>query len=50
VNIAGMRLGRVEPGELAIAILNVDSPIPEEVMEKVRALPNITYAKLVDLS
>ena len=50
VNIAGMRLGRSKPGELAIAILNVDSPIPEEVMEKVRALPNITYAKLVDLS
>ncbi len=50
VNIAGMRLGRTQPGELAIAILNVDSPVPEEVMEKIRALPNITYAKLVDLS
>ncbi len=50
VNIAGMRLGRTQPGELAIAILNVDSPIPEEVMEKIRALPNITFAKLVDLS
>ncbi len=50
VNIAGMRLGRTQPGELAIAILNVDSPVPEEVMNKIRALPNITYAKLVDLS
>ena len=50
VNIAGMRLGRTQPGELAIAILNVDSPVPEEVMEKIRALPNITFAKLVDLS
>ncbi len=50
VNIAGMRLGRTQPGELAIAILNVDSPVPENVMEKIRSLPNITYAKLVDLS
>ncbi len=50
VNIAGMRLGRTQPGELAIAILNVDSPVPEKVMEKIRTLPNITYAKLVDLS
>ena len=50
VNIAGMRLGRTQPGELAIAILNVDSPVPEKVMEKIRSLPNITYAKLVDLS
>ncbi len=50
VNIAGMRLGRTQPGELAIAILNIDSPVPEEIMEKIRSLPNITYAKLVDLS
>jgi D-3-phosphoglycerate dehydrogenase len=50
VNIAGMRLGRTKPGELAIAILNIDSPVPEEIMEKIRSLPNITYAKLVDLS
>ncbi len=50
VNIAGMRLGRLKLGDLAIAILNVDSPVPADVLEEIRAMPNITYAKLVDLS
>lgn len=50
INIAGMRLGRVRPGELALALLNVDSPVPDNVLDRIRELPNITYARLVDLS
>ncbi|MBI4639588.1 MAG: phosphoglycerate dehydrogenase [Candidatus Tectomicrobia bacterium] len=49
INIAGMQLGRVSPGGEAVAMVNVDSPIPPEVLEKIRALPNIFRAKLVVL-
>lgn len=47
VNIAGMQLGREKPGGRAVAVVNVDTPIPPKVMEEVRQLPNIFYAKLV---
>jgi len=47
VNIAGMQLGRERPGGRAVSVVNVDSPIPPEVMEEIRRLPNIVYAKLV---
>jgi len=50
INIAGMRLGRVKPGDLALALLNIDSPVPEDVLEEIKKLPNIIHARLVDLS
>lgn len=50
INIAGMRLGRFKPGEKAVALLNVDQPIPEEVLEKIRSLPNIIEAKMINLN
>lgn len=49
VNIAGFRLGRVHSGELAVALLNVDQPIDQEVLDKIRELPNIIDAILVSL-
>lgn len=49
INIAGMQLGREQPGGRAVSILNVDSPVPEAVLDEIRALPNIVYAKLVRL-
>ncbi|MFQ6110954.1 MAG: ACT domain-containing protein, partial [Nitrospinota bacterium] len=49
INIAGMQLGRRAPKEMAVAIVNVDSPIPHDVMEKIRHLPTILDAKLVHL-
>ncbi len=47
INIAGMQLGRTRKNDRAVAILAVDDPIPDEVMEKVRSIPNINDANLV---
>ena len=44
INIAGMQVGRVHPGEQAIMILNIDSEVPPEVMEEIRGLPGIFTA------
>lgn len=47
VNIAAMTFGRDKPGGLAISVLNVDSPISPEVLEKIRQIKNIVAAKIV---
>ncbi len=47
VNIAGMQLGRERPGGRAVSVVNVDSPIAPHVMDEIRSLPNIVFAKLV---
>ncbi len=49
INIAGMQVGRINPGDKAIMILNVDSEVPAEVMEEIRGMPGIftaTFAKI----
>lgn len=45
VNIATFNLGRSAPGEEAIALLAVDNPAGDAVLEKVRALPHVKQAK-----
>jgi len=45
INIAGMQVGRVTPGEEAIMVLNVDSDVSEDVMEAIRGMPGIYSAK-----
>jgi D-3-phosphoglycerate dehydrogenase len=45
INIAGMQVGRFQPGEEAIMVLNVDGDVPEEVMEAIRGMPGIYSAK-----
>ncbi|MDD3574645.1 MAG: phosphoglycerate dehydrogenase [Methanospirillum sp.] len=45
INIAGMQVGRFQPGEEAIMVLNVDADVPEEVMEAIRGMPGIYSAK-----
>ena len=44
VNIATFNLGRAAPGEGAIALIAVDDPISDAVIEKVRALPHVKQA------
>lgn len=44
VNIAGLKLGRKQPGGTAVALLNVDNAIPENVLAQLSKLPNITAA------
>lgn len=41
VNIGRMHLGREAIGGRAIVFTNVDSPVPEEVIEKIQKLPEI---------
>jgi D-3-phosphoglycerate dehydrogenase len=41
VNIATLNLGRDKPGGDAICIVAVDEPVSDEVMAKVRALPQV---------
>ena len=50
INIAGMRLGRFKPGEMAVALLNVDDPVPEEILKKIQELPNIIEVKMINLN
>ena len=45
VNIANFQLGRNRPGGDAIALLYVDEPVSEDVLDKVRAFPEIISAK-----
>ncbi len=51
VNIAGMQVGRIRPGEEAIMVLNVDSEVSPEMMDEIRSMPGIftaVFAKISD--
>ncbi|GGF86492.1 D-3-phosphoglycerate dehydrogenase [Azorhizobium oxalatiphilum] len=45
INIATFALGRDRQGGDAIALVEVDGPLPAEVLEKVTALPHVKQAK-----
>jgi len=45
VNIATFNLGRTARGEEAICLVQIDEPVPAEVLEAVRALPHVRQAK-----
>jgi D-3-phosphoglycerate dehydrogenase len=45
VNIANFTLGRSAPGQDAIALIEVDGPVPEAVAEAVAKLPQVKHAK-----
>jgi D-3-phosphoglycerate dehydrogenase len=47
VNIAGMQLGRERAGGRALALLLVDNPVNNQVLEQVRGIENILSAKAV---
>src|SRR5436853_6628879 len=47
VNIAGMHLGREHQGGKALALLLVDDPVSNDVIEQFRQIPNILSAKVV---
>jgi D-3-phosphoglycerate dehydrogenase len=50
INIANLMLGRDERGGRASTILNVDEPVPDEIMERIRKVPHVKQARLVALS
>jgi D-3-phosphoglycerate dehydrogenase / 2-oxoglutarate reductase len=45
INIAGFALGRKEPGGTAVSLINVDNPVPEEVLSELSRLPQVTSAR-----
>ena len=49
VNIAGMSLGRLNREKVALTILNLDSPLGEEVINRIKANPDIISLKAVKL-
>ncbi len=49
VNIAQMTVGRQQPGGEAIAVLNLDSPPPEEALAEVRGHAQISSVSVVRL-
>jgi D-3-phosphoglycerate dehydrogenase len=49
INIAGLELGRERVGGMAISLIHVDEPVPAEVLEELRTLPEIVSAQLIQL-
>ncbi|MBF0511423.1 MAG: phosphoglycerate dehydrogenase [Candidatus Omnitrophica bacterium] len=47
INIAGITLGRENQQGIAVSVVNVDSQIPESVIEKLRKTDNILFAKSI---
>jgi D-3-phosphoglycerate dehydrogenase / 2-oxoglutarate reductase len=50
INIAGMQVGRIHPGQEAIMVLNVDGEVPPEIMDEIRAKVGIFTAHFAKLS
>jgi D-3-phosphoglycerate dehydrogenase len=49
INIAAMSFGREKQGGKALTVLNVDSCITPEILEKIKAVPHILSVKTVQL-
>jgi D-3-phosphoglycerate dehydrogenase len=47
INIATFHLGREGEGEDAIAIVGVDQVVPDAIIAKLKALPQVRYAKVL---
>ena len=45
INIATFHVGRDAPGGNAVALIEIDGDLPEDVLAKVRALPQVQQAK-----
>jgi D-3-phosphoglycerate dehydrogenase len=49
INIAQLSLGRDRTGGRAIAILNLDSPVGPDLLDRIRGLRGILWAEQVSL-
>jgi D-3-phosphoglycerate dehydrogenase len=49
VNIAAMTFGRDKPGGKAISVLNIDSPVASEVLDKIKKTENILSVRVIKL-
>jgi D-3-phosphoglycerate dehydrogenase len=50
VNIANFNLGRAAAGEDAISLIEIDEPITDAVLDKVRALEGVVQARRLQFS
>ena len=44
INIATFHLGRTAPGADAIALIEIDEPLGEDILARIRALPDVVQA------
>ena len=49
INISGMQVGSVDVGAITLMVLNVDSEVPDAILEELRQVSGIINAKLVML-
>ena len=49
INIGWMTLGRKSAGSDALVVFNLDQMVPPEVMEEIRRVPSVLYAKQIKL-
>ncbi len=49
INIAGLELGRDRIGGTALSLVEVDGPVPTQVLESLKTIPAITSAMLIKL-
>jgi D-3-phosphoglycerate dehydrogenase / 2-oxoglutarate reductase len=49
INIAGLSLGRDKPGQKALTVINVDSPIPLNVLRKLEKIDGVYEVRAVRL-
>jgi D-3-phosphoglycerate dehydrogenase len=49
INISNMSLGRDKTGGTAISLVNVDEPIPQEILAELRSREGIVWARAVDV-
>ena len=49
INIAGMQIARRSAGGQALSILTVDSPVPDEVLERVRTAIDADELREIDI-
>jgi len=49
VNIARIQLSRVAVGGQAFSMINIDSPAPPEVLQRLRLIPHVLSAALIRL-
>jgi D-3-phosphoglycerate dehydrogenase len=45
INIATLHLGRAAPGQDAVCLVQVDEPLSDDILECVRAIPNVIMAR-----
>jgi D-3-phosphoglycerate dehydrogenase len=49
INIAGMQIARRSAGGQALSIITVDSPVPDEVLERVRVAIEADEVREIDI-